>query len=155
MIWTEFIELMRNEGKELWLILWLAVWTLWDLRYQKICCWQGILVLVTGLIWRGIDGQLFTATVPAGMALGLAAWSFSLATEDRFGRGDAMVIWCLGLYLGFGTGLAVLMWGLLIASAVSLYLLWCRKKTKDQSIPFIPCLAAGLLIQQGLEWISR
>ncbi len=154
MTWTDMQVFLENHVKEVWLVAWLAVWTWWDLRCRMICRWQVILVLTTGLVWQGIDGLLFTATVLGGLALGVAGWGFSLVTEDRFGRGDAMVILCLGLYLGFGSSLSVLMWGLLIASAVSLYLLWVKKKSKNQSIPFIPCLAAGYLIQRALWWIT-
>lgn len=153
MIWSEVVTILQNQGKEVWLALWLAVWTMWDLRYQKICGWQGILVLAVGVMWQGIAGRLFTSTVLGGVALGLAAWGFSLITKDRFGRGDAMVILCLGLYLGFGICLSVLMWALLVASFLSLYLLLVQKKSKDHAIPFIPCLAAGYLIHTMFLWI--
>ena len=144
----------ENHVKEIWLVAWLIVWSWWDLRHRVICRWQVILVAVTGSLWQGIVGGLFTATVLGGLALGVAAWGFSVATEDRFGRGDAMAILCLGLYQGFGRSLSILMWGLLVASAVSLYLLWVKKRSRDQSIPFIPCLMLGYLIQKGILWIT-
>ena len=153
MIWNGMKELLRYHAGEIWLILWLFLWTWWDLRYRVICRWQGYLVALTGLVWQWVVGQLFSASVLGGMAMGTAIFGFSVLTKDRFGRGDAMVVWCLGLYLGFGKSLSVLMWGLLIASVVSLYLLWICKNSKDQSIPFIPCLAAGYLIHGFLPWL--
>ena len=153
MIWNTIKELLPYHAGEIWLILWLILWTWWDLRYRVICRWQGYLVAFSGVVWQGLTGQLFTASVIGGLALGTAVFGFSLLTRDRFGRGDAMVVWCLGLYLGFGQCLSVLMWGLLVASVVSLYLLWICKSSKDQSIPFIPCLAAGYLLHVGLPWI--
>ena len=150
MTWELWKELLKNEGRELWLAVWLVIWTTWDLRFRKICLWQVVLVVSVGLVWQGIIGALFTVTEISGLALGAGALGFSLLTQDRFGMGDAMVILCLGLYLGGGKGLTVVMWGLLIASVVSLYLLWIRKKSKKYAIPFIPCLLAGYL----LEWIT-
>ena len=146
MTWNAIWAVLREEAKELWLMVWLVVWTVWDLRYRKICLWQILLVVGAGFLWQWIDGSLFTGTVWGGLLLGVTAWGFSLLTEDRFGRGEAMVILCLGLYLGFSRSLSTLLWGLLAASAVSLYLLLVRKKSVRQSIPFIPCLAAGYLL---------
>jgi len=155
MTWIDIQEILKNHAIEVWLVVWLVLWTWWDLRYRVICRWQGILVLAAGLLWQGIGGHLFTASVLGGLILGVVAMGFSWVTEDRFGRGDAMVILCLGLYLGFGNSLSVLMWGLLVASIVSLYLLWVRKKSKKYTIPFIPCLMAGYLIQRGIGWIAE
>lgn len=154
MTWIDIQVFLESHVKEIWLVLWMLLWTWWDLQYRVICRWQGLLVVAAGVLWQGIDGQLFTASVLGGLALGAFAWGFSWVSEDRFGRGDAMVILCLGLYLGFGSSLSVMMWGLLIASVLSLYLLWVRKRTKDQSIPFIPCLMAGYLMQSVIWWIS-
>ncbi len=155
MIWNTVGAVSAGAAKELWLLGWLVVWTVWDLRYRKISLWQVLLVLGTGILWQWIDGSLFTATVLSGMLLGLAAWGFSVATGDRFGMGDAMVIWCLGLYRGFAEGLSALLWGLLIASVVSLYLMAIQKKSARQSIPFIPCLAAGYIVLLGLRLTVR
>ena len=153
MTWIEVLLFLQQNTKEIWLILWLMIWAVWDLKYRVIHRWQGVLVMAAGLLWQGIDGELFTASVLGGLVLGGVVWWISWATKDRFGRGDAMVILCLGLYLGVGICLSVLMWALLVASFLSLYLLLVQKKSKDHAIPFIPCLAAGYLIHTMFLWI--
>ena len=150
MTWELLVELLRNEAKEVWLAVWLVIWTIEDLRFRKICLWQVVFVVSVGVIWQGIAGHLFTAEGIGGLMLGAGAVGFGLLTRDRFGMGDAMVILCLGLYLGGGKSLTVVMWGLLTASVVSLYLLWFRGKRKNYAIPFIPCLLVGNL----LTWIT-
>ena len=153
MTWIEVLLFLQQNTKEIWLILWLMIWAVWDLKYRVIHLWQAVLVMAAGLLWQGIDGELFTASVLGGLVLGGVVWWISWVTKDRFGRGDAMVILCLGLYLGFGICLSVLMWALLVASFLSLYLLLVQKKSKDHAIPFIPCLAAGYLIHTMFLWI--
>ena len=142
---------MHGNGKMIWLLAWLLLWAAWDLRYRVICLWQGLLVLATGVVWQWWQGQLFTGTTGGGILLGMAAWGFSLLSKEQLGKGDAMVILCLGLYLGFSWSLSVLLWGLLAASAVSLWLICFKKRSSRETIPFIPFLTVGYVLVWGGE----
>ena len=134
-----------------WLLAWLLLWTVWDLKYRVICLWQGVLVVSVGVLWQLLDRQLWTGSILGGMVLGVTAWGCSWLTGDRFGRGDALVILCLGIYLGFSQSLVVLLWGLLVASVVSVFLLVTKKCSAKQAIPFVPCLTTGYVIMLGMK----
>ncbi len=146
---------MEWSSKTIWLFVWMVIWTWWDWKRWVISRRQGIFVLAAGLVWQMAENHLLTPSVIGGILLGMGAWGFSLATKDQFGRGDALVILCLGIYLGFSESLSVLLWGLLIASIVSVYLLAVKKWSRKQSLPFIPCLTAGYAMMMLMAILSR
>lgn len=128
-----------------WLSLWLTVWTISDIKRRTVRLWQTLLVLGVGILWQWTAGQLITWNVAGGMLIGGLAWGFSCLSAERLGKGDALVLLCMGVYLGFAALLAVLMQALLLASAVAVYLLLIRKKTAQSAIPFVPFLAVGFM----------
>lgn len=128
-----------------WLSLWLTVWTISDIKRRAVRLWQTLLVLGVGILWQWTAGQLITWNVAGGMLIGGLAWGFSCLSAERLGKGDALVLLCMGVYLGFAALLAVLMQALLLASAVAVYLLLIRKKTAQSAIPFVPFLAVGFM----------
>lgn len=70
---------------------------------------------------------------------------FARLSAGRFGEGDALVILCLGLYLGLWESLAVVTGALFLSSAAALYLLLVRKKPSRTAIPFLPFLTVSFL----------
>lgn len=137
---------MEEKGKILVLTVWLGIWTVSDIRRRGIARWQVLLVILIGVFWQLLAKKLFSWNVAGGLFLGGLALGFCKASGERFGRGDAMVILCLGLYSGFTISLTIVMLALLSASAVSLYLLLIKRKSRQTAIPFIPFLAAGFAI---------
>lgn len=134
---------MAWNGQTVWLLLWLGVWTISDFRRRSICLWQVLLVLAGGFLWQLPGGRLWTWDTAGGLMLGGLSWVFGRITAGQFGTGDALVILCLGLYVGFSGCLAVLFLALLLASLAALVLLLLKKSTLQSEIPFIPFLAAG------------
>lgn len=133
------------DSKMIWLLVWLLVWAVWDLRYRVIPFWQVILVISVGVVWQVCSGQLWTAGVLVGLVAGGITWIISWLTQEQLGQGDAMVILCMGLYLGIAKCMEALLWGLMAAALVSLYLLVWKKTSRHQGIPFIPFLTMGYL----------
>ena len=135
----------------LWFFGWLLWWTIWDLRCRAIYVWQTVLVLAVGLVWQGWQGELGSLEILGGILLGAGAILFSLATRDRFGMGDALVILCLGLYHGFAVALAVSTGGLMLASVAALGLLLLGHGRRDRTLPLIPFLWLSYV---GVLWLE-
>lgn len=128
-----------------WLLGWLAVWSAADIRKREISCAQLFFVLGIGVIWQGVLGQLIGWDTAGGLIVGGLAWGFGCLSSGRFGKGDGLVILCLGLYLGAGITLSVLLLSLLLSSVAAGYLLIFKKKPRQFAIPFVPFLMAGFL----------
>jgi len=130
-------------AKIIWLLVWLLIWSVWDLRYRVVPFWQVVFVFGAGLLWQLCQGQLWTTDVLGGLLVGGITGTISWLTQEQLGWGDAMVILCMGVYLGAADCVEALLWGLMAASLFSLYLLVFKKKSSRQSIPFIPFLTMG------------
>ena len=90
--------------------------------------------------------MFFTWETAGGLAAGSLFWLFSRLSDGQLGEGDALVIVCLGLYLGLWKSLTVVLAALFLSSGVALYLFLFRRKPSRTAMPFLPFLAAGFLI---------
>lgn len=140
-----------TDWSQMWLLSWMLVWAGSDIRHRAVRLEPVVLVLICGLVWQAVNGRLFVWDTAGGILMGAAAWAFSCLTEGRLGKGDALVILCLGLYMGLAVSLAVLMLSLVLSSAAALYLLAIRKKPAGTAIPFIPFLTGGFIIFLAAE----
>ena len=86
-------------------------------------------------IWSYITGGIF----------GGLLYLFSLCSEGRFGRGDAVVIGVVGIGLGLWKCLLVVFYGLLFAAIFGIGVPVCCGYQKRRQIPLIPFLTTGYL----------
>ena len=135
----------RDRIWKIWLFVWLIWWAVKDLRRREIAAGPVYLVLTVGIgltlihSWQRQDISVCTEAA-VGSILGLGLWVCSYLSKEKIGRGDALVILCLGIYLGLPVSFAVLMMALTLASIASCYLLVIRKKPARYTIPFLPYL---------------
>lgn len=134
---------MSDRWMDIWLLLWLLSFAAADIRRREIRGGPAAAVLAAGILWQLLRGRLFTWSIAGAALTGGVFWVFSCLSGERMGKGDALAILCVCLYLGFGDGLAVLMLAFLLSSGGALYFLIVRKKPARYSIPFIPFLAAA------------
>ena len=130
-------------GKEIWFLTWVAVWAAVDLRKREIGALSLWLVLLGGAIWQLATEQLFRWDTAGGILIGGIFWMFSCLSGERMGKGDALVILCIGLYLGLRAVLAVLLISFLFSSVWACYLLLIKRNTRRYAMPFVPFLAAA------------
>lgn len=141
---------MQN-GKIIWLLIWLAVWGIADIRRREIHAGGIWLVGAVGVLWQLITGQLFTWDIGGGILIGAFFWVLSGLSEGRMGKGDALAILCMGLYVGWRISLAFLMLAFLLSAGAASYLLLVRKKSGQYAMPFLPFLAVAAGI--GSFWM--
>ena len=94
----------------------------------------GILGIFFHMLWRmrSIEDLLL------GMSVGVALLVISMLTGGRIGAGDAVLLIVTGIYLGLEKNLELFFCGLLLCSMWALGLLILRKKSRKDSIPFVP-----------------
>lgn len=78
-----------------------------------------------------------------GFTIGVCAIGISIASHDQIGRGDGFVIASLGLLLGFRSCLAAVCVASLIMCIVAVFVLVCKKGSRDMRLPFLPAVFAG------------
>lgn len=78
-------------------------------------------------------------TMVAGGILGVFLFIISVCTKEKLGRGDAVIVGGMGVYLGFHTALMVIFIALLMVCIYGLVLL-CKKKSLSYEVAFVPFL---------------
>lgn len=135
-----------------WILLCFLTAAAWiDVKKQivpnRLVLWA---VLVRGFLWLAesafeqkllifpIIRDLFHCAA-AVLALLLLVW----ISRSAFGMGDVKLLGVIALYLGALWAYISFFYGLLLAAAVSVWLLARRKKGRRGRIPFVPFLLAG------------
>ena len=122
-----------------------------DWRKREICLTPTAAACAGGIFWQiGWEKtavfSLLLSLVPGFLLAGLAKM-----TENGIGMGDGIVMGAAGSWLGFYRSLGLLSSGLLLAAAVSVFLLIRKSRRKD--IPFIPFLAVAFLMERIFETV--
>lgn len=101
----------------------------------------GILGIFFHMLWRMQSiGDLLL-----GMTVGVLLLFLSVLTGGKIGMGDAVLLIVTGIYLGLRQNLELFFYGLLMCSMWALGLLILRKKSRKDSIPFVPFLLAAYM----------
>lgn len=90
-----------------------------------------------------------------GLAIGFVFTMLAKVTAEKIGSGDAYVIGCLGLLLGYQTCILICLTAFGISFWVSAFLFLIRKSGLNKTIPFIPFLFAGYLVTAVNLFISN
>ncbi len=122
-----------------------------DVRKRSIHLVPLILAAMAGVVLHMYFERITIWSLLGGVGIGAAMYGLSLASGEKIGRGDALLLAVTGIFLGFWGNL-VLLW---IAScligvggAISVLVL---HKGKEFELPFVPFLFAGFVIYSFLE----
>lgn len=81
-----------------------------------------------------------------GLSIGIVFLTAAKVTEEKIGSGDAYVIGCLGLLLGYKECIIVCLIALGFSFWVSAFLFLTRKSGFNKTIPLLPFLFVGYLV---------
>ncbi len=133
----------------IFLALFLGACSFFDLKTRRIG--GGVLatgaVLSLGLCVYGlITGEKTVLSVLLGLLVGGGAVAVSLATKEKLGLGDALVLCISCPLVGALEGLVALLLSFIIAAFFSAIGLLIKKFSLKHEIPFIPFLLAGMTV---------
>lgn len=105
--------------------------------------WCGILLAVI-LHINGSLGEGTWAAALLSVLPGVVFWTISLITGEKVGYGDGWMLVMIGLFTGLRRCFLILFTGLMLESAVVLFLLAVKKISTDKAVPFAPFLLMGM-----------
>lgn len=105
--------------------------------------WCGILLAVI-LHIKGSLGEGTWAAALLSVLPGAVFWTISLITGEKVGYGDGWMLVMIGLFTGLRRCFLILFTGLMLESAVVLFLLAVKKISTDKAVPFAPFLLMGM-----------
>jgi leader peptidase (prepilin peptidase)/N-methyltransferase len=102
--------------------------------------------LMTCLVAAWLDGDTDIVAAACGMLPGICALGISMASKEQIGRGDGLVILCLGIFLGFRGCFIVVCVASVFMCMVSIIVLALRLGSRSTRLPYIPSLFAGYAV---------
>lgn len=123
----------------------LALCSVEDIRHRRV---NSILILLMGMVgvcFHILWQQQTLYSMMAGLLPGIVLLGISFLSGQAVGIGDGLVVMVMGIFLGGSRNLQILFLALLISAVVSLVLFLTKRKSRKDSIPFIPCLLIAYL----------
>lgn len=126
-------------------IIWLLWMTVWDIKEKKIpgyCMITGLLpVIINAYIYW--PGQILATIL--GFFLGVCFLLLSVLTKGQIGKADGFVLVLMGMMTGIYNLIEIICFCFIYLFIIAAVLLILKKKTKKQTLPFLPFLTAGYL----------
>ena len=98
-----------------------------------------------------LDSPIFIEHVLAAFAVALLFLLIVLITRGKgMGQGDIVLVFLIGMVLGYGGTFAAMFLAFLLGAIVSIFLIVFGRKKFGQTIPFAPFLIGGFLV--SLFW---
>lgn len=139
-------------------VVFLTICSITDIKKKQVSVMVCLLFVLTGLVFnvismnelkeiRGLWKNLLFSMAP-----GVILFLLAMATKEKIGKGDGLVMIVMGILLGMERSVQILMLASLMSAFVAVLLIVVRKVRKNQEIPFVPFLAVGmcLMILGGL-----
>ena len=122
------------------LLVFLAIFTLYDLKYKKIPVWLLLLMAIIGIIYVIKIGDYDNLSRYTGSSVGLLFLGFSFLSHEAIGKGDALLFIILGWFLGMYQIIFLLFVAFMFSGVFAMFLLLIKKGNYKTSIPFMPFL---------------
>lgn len=129
----------------------LGICSIEDIWKRKVHLCVVCAFAVSGMAMQLYDGGMKTLDIAGGVGVGLILYIVSVASRQRIGKGDALVLLATGIYIGFWRNIALLWGGSLLAGMAGLGMFFFQGKTKQYEMPFIPFLLAAYLLLKMLQ----
>lgn len=120
--------------------------TLEDIRKRSFDVMYLILFAISGIIVHIYTQSESIYSLLGGAAVGGILYIVSILSDERIGKGDAMLVIVAGIYSGFWNTIVLLFVACLLSSIYGIILLTFEKKAKTYRIPFAPFLLGAYLL---------
>lgn len=124
-------------------LMFLIFCTYFDLRYKKIPL-SGLLAFgIVMIIIDGANGSLIQRTEAIRLIPGAVFMLLAFLSRQAVGYGDGMMILFLGISMDICRCIQVVFIGLVLCSAISVFILLLKKGSRQTKLPFAPFLLAA------------
>lgn len=124
--------------KTIVITIFLILSTLIDLRKKEVNISLCISVALVGLIYEIFISKTDILSIILGILPGIFLMLTSIVTNEEIGKGDAVILSTIGIFLGLKKTILVLIYALFTTIIIGGILLLIRKKNKKYKIPFVP-----------------
>ena len=124
--------------KTMVIMIFLILSTLLDLRKKEVNISLCISFALVGLIYEIFISKTDILSIILGIIPGIFLMLTSIVTNEEIGKGDAVILGIIGIFLGLKKSILVLIYALFMTVIIGGILLLIRKKNKKYKFPFVP-----------------
>lgn len=117
-----------------------------DIRRRSVRIVPLILAAIAGLVLHLYFGRISVWSLLGGLGIGAGMYVVSVASKERVGKGDALLLAVTGIFLGFWDNLLLLWLASFLAMAAGVVAVLVFRKNRHYELPFIPFVFVGFLV---------
>ena len=122
-----------------------------DVRKRSIHLVPLLVSAIMGVIGHIWFGRITIWNLLGGLGIGVVMYGVSLASGEKIGKGDALLLSVTGIFLGFWGNLMLLWIAACLSAVGGAFAMLMFHKGKDYELPFVPFLLAGFVIYLSLQ----
>ena len=124
----------------------LGYFSIEDIRRKSVHTVPLIVTAIAGVFLHLYGGRLSIWDLLGGLGIGVVMYGISVASRERVGKGDALVLGVTGIFLGFWNNLLLLWIASFLAMVAGIVAVAFFQKGRHYELPFVPFLFVGLFI---------
>ena len=131
----------------IWLWVAIGVCAVSDIRKRQINVWFCVINAMCAIAYRLIANNGDWIGIIAGLILGFIFWMVCIITKESLGKGDALVILMVAVFVGIRTAVNILITAFLLSAMWGIFLLATKRGSLKTTLPFIPFVFVALTIE--------
>lgn len=127
--------------------IFLGICTYIDLKRKYVNIYICLIFSIAGVMYKCIFENSTLLSLLVAIIPGIFLMLVSIISKESIGKGDAIVIGTIGLYIGGINAVIVLFSGVIASCITGIIYIVIMKKEKGYRLPFVPFLALGFIYQ--------
>lgn len=127
--------------------IFLAICTYTDLKGKCINICICLMFGIIGMVYRCIFENSNLISLLQAIIPGIFLMLVSILSKEGIGKGDAIVIGTIGLYIGGINTIIILFNGVIVSCITGIIFIAFMKKEKGYRLPFVPFLTLAFIFQ--------
>lgn len=127
--------------------IFLTICTYTDLKGKCINIFICLMFGVIGMVYRCIFENSNLLSLLQAIIPGIFLMLVSILSKEGIGKGDAIVIGTIGLYIGGINTIIILFNGVIVSCITGIIFIAFMKKEKGYRLPFVPFLTLAFIFQ--------
>ncbi len=124
--------------KTMIIIIFLTLSTLLDVKKKEVNTILCVIVAAVGLVYELFIMKTNIAIIILGILPGVFLMLASIVTNEEIGKGDAVILSTIGIFLGLKKSILILINALFMTVLIGGIFLLIKRKNRKYKIPFVP-----------------
>lgn len=126
-----------------------------DIKSKQVRTIEICIFGIIGVLLHLINHTHTLMSTIGGMLIGAGFYLICIITKEKIGKGDALIIMVIGIYLGMLNTIKLIWISSVMAGFAGVYLLATKKQHLNYEMPFVPFMMVGYLMMYAADSYAR